>query len=613
MTAPSEHLELAAEFPSATRDQWRDLVAGVLAKSGGAADQDPELALSKSTYDGIEVHPLYTAADAPYPLDALGSPGHAPFVRGTRSDTAGGWDVRQRHADSDVERVNRAILTDLENGVTSLWLGIGPSAIGVDDLPRALDGVYLDLAPIVLDAGAETAAATEAFFALLEKNSIAAEVVAGSLGSDPIALAARTGGSADIESIVALARQSLPYARLHAITVDGTVYNDAGGSDADELASATSAGVTYLRALTEAGFSVDDALDQIEFRFSVSDNQFDSIAKLRAARRIWNRVGELSGAGESHRGQRQHAVSSAAMMTQRDPWVNMLRTTIACFSAAVGGAEAITVAPFDAALAPSDDFSRRIARNTQSVLHDESSLARVVDPAGGSWYVESLTDQLAQAAWAKFTALEADGGAVNLDAVAALIKPAREQRADDIAHRRFPITAVSEFANLTERTPARVVGVAPTGGLPVARYAADFEALRDEADAQAVRPTVFLAALGPVSAHSGRLGFASNLFQVGGLAVVEQVGDVDSLSAAFKASGAVVACLCSSDKIYADSAAPAAAALKAAGARTVWLAGQGGQRAESDAAAGVDGSVFVGCDALSVLRRTLEESTEVPA
>ncbi len=190
-------------------------------------------------------------------------------------------------------------------------------------------------------------------------------------------------------------------------TVDATIYHDAGASDADELAVATAVGVAYLRALTDAGLSIDEAFAAVEFRFAVTADQFLSIAKLRAARQIWARVAELSGARD--RGQHQHAVTSRAMMTHRDPWVNMLRTTIACFAAAVGGADAITVLPFDAAIGLPDDFARRIARNTHAILHDESSLGRVVDAAGGSGYVETITAQLAEKAWAEFTAHRARG------------------------------------------------------------------------------------------------------------------------------------------------------------------------------------------------------------
>ncbi len=262
-------------------------------------------------------------------------------------------------------------------------------------------------------------------------------------------------------------------------TVDATVYHDAGASDAQELGIGTAVGVAYLRALTDAGQPIDDALAALEFRWAVTAEQFPSIAKLRAARRIWDRVAQLCGADEQRRGQRQHAVTSAAMMTRRDPWVNMLRTTIACFAAAVGGAESITVTPFDAAIGESDDFARRIARNTQAVLHDESSLARVTDAAGGSWFVESLTEELAGAAWQVFTEIERAGGALAAlddELIGTLVLRTERARADDIAHRRAPITGVSEFADVDEA--------------PVERPAHDPETAHRIAPGDAVRSAV---------------------------------------------------------------------------------------------------------------------------
>jgi methylmalonyl-CoA mutase len=288
----------------------------------------------------------------------------------------------------------------------------------------------------------------------------------------------------------------------------------------------------------------------------------------------------------------------------------MLRTTIACFAAAVGGADSISVAPFDAAIGLPDDFARRIARNTSSILHDESSLARVIDAAGGSWYVESLTDELAAAAWDKFTALEKAGGALaalDSGAIAELLASAQASRADDIAHRRAPITGVSEYAFIDEKAVTRRAGPStPTGRLlPTLRYAADYEALRDASDAADERPKVFLAALGPFAAHSGRVGFATNLFAAAGIEAVVGTSSAGAgtgtaeIVEAFRASDTTVACLCSSDKIYEHAAEPVAAALREAGATQIWLAGKA-------KCAGVDGNVFAGCDALGVLRSTLD-------
>lgn len=616
MSAQPEPLALAAEFEQATREQWRELVRAVLRKGGSGAEgdavPDPEAALSSRTYEGIDIKPLYTADDA-LSLAHDGLPGHPPFVRGASAagSAATGWDVRQRHNDPDPVRANRAVLADLANGATSVWLVVGAGGLSVADLPRALEGVYLDLAPIVLDAGAAAPEAAATLLRVAGERGVTAEL-SGSLGLDPIGLRARTGDTADVASLGAVAGLAAGSPGLRVATIDATVYHDGGASDADEVGIAVAVGVAYLRALTEAGLSVDAALEALEFRYAVTADQFLSIAKLRAARRVWDRVAELSGAAPDRRGQRQHAVTSAAMISRRDPWVNMLRGTIACFAAAVGGAESITVLPFDTALGLPDDLGRRMARNTQSILHDESSLARVIDAAGGSWYVEALTDQLAEKAWSTFIAIERAGGAsASLDngTIAGLLAPVRAARAADIAHRRAPLTGVSEFAFVGEQPVVREPAPAsPAGGpLPVFRWAEPFEQLRDRSDAAAERPRVFLAAIGPVAAYTARVGFAGNLFQAGGIDVVVGSGTPDDMVDEFVASGTSVVCLCSSDRVYGETAGWVAKALREAGADHVWLAGQPGDREDADRASGIDGYVYAGCDAVDVLSRTLEQ------
>ncbi|MET0233907.1 MAG: methylmalonyl-CoA mutase family protein, partial [Kibdelosporangium sp.] len=324
---------------------------------------------------------------------------------------------------------------------------------------------------------------------------------------------------------------------------------------------------------------------------------------LRAARLLWARVAQACGADRAT--QAQHAVTSAAMMAGRDPWVNMLRTTLACFGAGVGGADSVTVLPFDDAIGLPDDFARRIARNTHSVLLEESKVAGVVDPAGGSYYVEHLTGELAQAGWAFFQQIEAAGGlpaALDSGLVEDRLGETWQRRSRNLARRKDPLTGVSEFPNLTEqpvvRTPAPAV---PSGGLPQVRLAEAFEELRDLADAQPRRPQVFLATLGPVAAHTARASFAANLFQAGGIETPNAgpSSTAEDVATAFTASGARIACVCGPDKLYAERLPDVVEALRAAGATRVLLAGRG-------EFAGIDGQVHVGTDALAVLRDTLK-------
>jgi methylmalonyl-CoA mutase len=470
--------------------------------------------------------------------------------------------------------------------------------------------VLLDLAGIVLDAGPETNAAARGLFALAAERGVPGSALTGNLGADPLGWQARTGTAAAFDVVELANLVAAEYPGLRAVTVDATAYHDAGGSDAEELGCAVATGVAYLRALTDAGLDTAAALGQLEFRYAANADQFLTIAKLRAARRLWARVAQVCGAPAAG-AQRQHAVTSAAMMTARDPWVNMLRTTLACFAAGVGGADAVTVRPFDTSLGRPDPFARRIARNTHSLLMEEAHVARVTDPAGGSEYVERLTEELAAHAWAWFTEIERAGGmaaALTDGLVADRLAATWAVREANLARRRDAITGVSEFANPTERLPSRTPPPPPVqGGLPRHRYAEAFEALRDSADARAdttgVRPAVFLANLGPLAAHTGRTSFAGNLFAAGGIANIPSPSDLDPgrLAAAFTASGTTVACLCGTDKLYRQQAARVAGALRAAGATKVWLAGAPG---DYD---GVDAYLYPGCDAVDVLATTLRD------
>ncbi|MBB2915121.1 methylmalonyl-CoA mutase [Streptosporangium becharense] len=611
MTVPPEEPRSLPEFPPITRERWRELALGVLRKSG-VETGSPEEALASTTYDGVTIAPLYDASDLP---GDPGLPGAAPFVRGSRP-RGGSWDVRQRHEAPDPE----AVLTDLENGVTSLWLPLEP-----EDLPRVLERVHLELISVALDAGGRTREAAGTLFALAAARGVTA--LTGTLGADALG---------DPATAAELARRCAgEFPGLRAVVVDATPYHDAGGADAEELGCSLAVGVAALRVLTGAGLTTAEAFGQLEFRYAATADQFLTIAKLRAARRLWARVAEVCGVGEAPGvGQRQHAVTSSAMMTARDPWVNMLRTTLACFAAGTGGADAVTVQPFDTRLGLPDAFARRIARNTHALLVEEAGVARVIDPAGGSWYVERLTEELAAKAWEWFQEIERAGGMTAAPAaglVAGRIAATWERRSAAIARRRDPITGVSEFPNLDERPLTRRprpggegegslrAGDVRSGagqdrdvrsGAGGVHYAQDFEALRDLADAQERRPSVFLATIGPAAAHTARASFAANLFQAGGIATVSSGAsggasggaavDPAGISAAFAAAGTPVACLCSSDRFYGEHAEAVAAALRKAGARKIWLAGKG----EFE---GVDANLYAGCDALDVLRTTFDD------
>ncbi|NPD05438.1 methylmalonyl-CoA mutase [Nocardioides sp. zg-1308] len=562
---------------------WEAATAAVLRKARRLGDDAPDsdvwAALAHTTLDGIEVAPIGRPAD----LERLTTSG--------RPQRTGAWDVRTSLVGDDAAAINEAALVDLDNGATSLHLDLSRTV----DLPTALRGVLLDLAPVTLDR--PDAEQSEALARLLDQ--VAGDPhPANNLSADPataLAFGERVGddGSTVADTFVATVRRAQGLGVLGAV-VDGTALHDRGASDAQELGWTTAVGVHYLRLLTDAGLTVDEAAGLIEFRYAATDEQLPTIAKLRAARRLWARVLEASAGSDVP--QRQHAVTSRAMMSRFDPWVNMLRATVAAFAAGVGGADAVTVVPFDERLGLPDAFGRRIARNTSSLLIEESHVAAVADPAGGSYAVERLTDDLAVAGWAELGRIEADGGFGEQAAagVKERVRAVRDARDAGIADRSRPLTGISEFPHLGEVLPER----APFGRAGI-RYASAYEDMRA---APADRP-VFLATMGPVAAHTARATFATNLLAAGGVAVEAAGATSDAASVLAAHAGQRVVCLAGTDAAYAEWGADLVAALRAAGASYVVLAGRPGERTVTD----VDDSCAVGVDALGFLARVREE------
>ena len=596
--SPAPEVALA-EGAAHTVAEWERATALVLRKSGSladdAADGDVWAKLTTKTLDGIGIVPLGTP-ELSAGRTAPGLPGQAPFTRGTAAARElQAWDIRAYFIDPDVALTTGHLMTDLENGVNSLWLSIGAGAIAIDALPGILAKVFLDLAPVVLDAPAEPVEAASAFAALVKDKDVEAHPNTN-LGADPIGSSFRGHGetSTDVIGPIADIATSLG---TRAIVVDGTAVHDAGASDVQELAYTLAAGAAYLRILVAAGYTVDAAALLLEFRYAATDEQFMTIAKFRAARRLWNRVAELSGVGGGGRAQLQHGVTSRPMMSKYDPYVNMLRTTLAAFAAGVGGATSVTVLPFDAALGLPEAFSRRIARNTSSLLIEEAHVSKVTDPAGGAHAVEKLTDDLARASWEAFGTIEAAGGIAVIIAdgtLAAQIAGTVAHRSADIATRNRPLTGVTEFPNLHEVLPER--RAYPDGFPDAARYGADFESLRDD---RAATP-VFLATMGPISAHTARATFATNLLAAGGIDTVAAgaTSGVDDVLAAY--DGSAIVCLAGNDGVYAEWGAELIAALRGAGATWIILAGKANKLA-------VDETVAVGVDALEFLHMTREK------
>jgi methylmalonyl-CoA mutase len=614
MASVTEDLRLAADFQPATYDDWRKLVDGVLK---GA----PFEKLTAKTSDGLKIEPIYPRAQ-----DAAPIAGRAP---------AAPWQIMQRIDHPDAALANAQALHDLENGATGLALvfsgangaygfGLEPSAEAVE---KVLDGVFIDAGiSIELQVGPQSRMAAIHVAEYVKRRGLDPAACNIRFGLDPIGACAVWGSSpyswpeivpAVTGAINGLAGMGFkgPFA-----VADGRVIHDAGGSEVQELAFVLAAGVAYLRALEDAGVDLEAARGMIYARLSADADQFLTMAKFRALRLLWARIEQASGLAPKP--LFIAADTAWRMLTQRDPYVNMLRATIATFSAGLGGANAVTVLPHTLALGLPDPFARRVARNTQLVLLEESNLAKVSDPAAGSGGIETLTRQLCEAAWGQFQETEKAGGifaALEQNLIQRKVAATRTVREQNIARRKEVLTGATEFPNLHEAHVAvldvKPIELAPYGEakfkfdpLPSMRLAASFERLRDRSDRilreRGARPKIFLANLGTAADFTARATFAKSFFETGGIEAVDSEGFADpaALAAAFKASGAALACLCSSDKVYAGQAVAAAKALQAAGARHIYLAGRPGEREAALRAAGVGDFIFAGGDALAALQ-----------
>jgi len=570
--------------PPATEEDWRELVDGVL--KGRSFDS----VLVSSTAGGLSIDPLYV-------------PDGSSSVSGVADDhrLRFGWDLRQQHRVGDPAAVSVAVLDDLNGGVTSIELS-SEEPLDVSVLAACLDGVLLDVAPVALAPHTNRESA-HALLDLLDNAGVSATAGAW-LGLDPLGEFARSGQLGDVDAAAELAvaaRAAAP--NVVAFTVDTCRYADAGASEVDEVAWMLATGVAYLRALESAGCSVADAAATIGFRLSADADQFVTMARLRAARQQWSAV--LTACGVVPSVSRFQAVTSAAMFSRCNPAVNILRATSATFAAGVAGVDAVTVLPFDGS---ADPLARRVARNLQHLLIDESGINRLVDPAGGSAFIESLTARIADAAWAAFQQIESTGGmasALTDGRVRAAVDEAWSREFHAVATRRQVVTGVSEFP---DREPVGPHWGSPVdAGFPLRRPAAVFEDLRNAADtARAVGATVAVqvVALGSLAEHTARSTWVQNLLAVGGIDAVDSEHDGASspleAAARYSAGGLSLAVICSSDEVYDQRAAATATALKQAGATWVALAGR---RADADAlrAAGVDAFWHVGVDVVDVL------------
>jgi len=600
-------LSLAADFPHISQPEWEQQAASTL--KSDSIDR-----LVTKSLDDIEIQPIYaTPQEAFATLDTRsGKP---------KAWEDAPWDIVQRADIPDISATNRQILDDLKNGATGIAMVLpgtptagayGVPVSDVKDIKLLMNGVELDLISLRLDAGADGLEMAANLLQVYQDRNLDLSRCDLKLAVDPVAGFAINGSSSASDELASGMVGLLGQAREggHTGVVfsgDGRCYHEAGASQGQELGLAIAAIVEHLRLLEQGGVDLSDIWPCLGLVLSADADQFLTIAKLRAARLVWQQMQSAMGVEASR--LNLDVETSLAMMSRRDPYVNMLRTTTAAFAAGIGGANSISVLPFTSAIGVADSFARRMARNVQIVLQEESSIGVVDDAAAGSGYVEAVTGQLAEKAWTVMQDIEQAGGMLKALAsgqVQKLIAESSAKSSAAISKRKKAIVGVSEFASL-EQTPVKVLDFKPVGkqsptaagSLNCARLgavaiSAPFEDLRDQAEAITPDPEIQLVPLGKPSEFAARATWITNLFAAGGIKAITSN------------TPAKIACICSSDAVYGDQAAATAKHLKADGVEFVFVAGRPVELLDELKQSGVDDFIYAGCDVLALLQKTLK-------
>jgi methylmalonyl-CoA mutase len=593
-----------------------------------------EKALVTQTYENINLQPIYRKQDIEN-LPFLGEkPGFGYNLRGTstRGYLDKPWDICQAIPYDNPEELNHALRCDLERGQTAVQLSIGANGIiSSETLAVILKDIDVEKIPIHIDSGFSGLDTYTAFNSFLSKEDLSPAKVNGSISADPLGhLAAHGSLPVFLETaydhmadVTQKAKKEIP--NLKTIGISGIPYHNAGASAVQELAFVLASAVETIDRMIEKGLSIDDIAPRMRFTFGIGPFYFMEIARLRAARLLWAKIVESYGGSSESQKMRIHGVTSFYNQTIYDPYVNMLRTTTEAFSAVVGGVDSLQTNPFDQAFAPPDEFSRRIARNTQIVLKEESHLDRPIDPAGGSYYVEKLTHEVAQKAWDLFRETEKLGGmfaALQVEFPQTLIHSTAEKREKDLAKRKAVMVGTNFSANVKEKILKSVVQretkalppVVSIKPLPLHRVAGIFEELRNavekfEAETGA-KPKLFLATMGPLRQHKARADFSQGFFEVAGFDIIYPTG-FDTPEAAVKAaleSGAPVVTICSTDETYPELVPPFVKALKEKNPGiVVVLAGFPKDQVDAHKEAGVDEFIYLGADARLILANLLKK------
>ena len=597
-------------FPPVSTEEWRAKVEADL--KGAPFDKK----LVWRTAEGFDLQPMYRAEDIEGLSTTDSLPGEYPYMRGTRVDND--WLTRQEILEDTPEAANAKALDVLGKGVTSLGFHVGNPSVEV--LEALLKDIHVPAVEINFSCCPKSALAlAEALVAFLKAKGWEKEF-RGSIDFNPMRRALRHGepfGGDIAKMAVELVAAVKDVPGVKVLAVDSVMLSNAGAYIDQELGYAMAWGAEWMAMLTDAGLSADEVARRIKFNMGVSSNYFMELAKFRAARMLWAQIAHSFGASEADSKMAVHAVTSRFNQTIYDAHVNLLRSQTEAMSAALAGVDSITVTPFDVPYQKPDDFSERIARNQQFLLKEESHLDKVVDPAGGSYYVEHLTVAIANEAWKLFLDVEENGGflaCINNDSVQKAIRATSEKRHTDVARRKEILLGTNQYPNINETAAQKIVcdaganacgcshgEEAPAAGLPNTRAASQFEALRLETEAAAKRPRVFMLTIGNLAMRLARAQFSGNFFGCAGYEIIDNNGFKtveEGIEAAMEKKADVVV-LCSSDDEYAEYAP---AAFKALDGRAEFVVAGAPACMDELKAAGINDFVHVRVNVLDTLR-----------
>ena len=634
-------LNLSKDFSLPTYEEWKACAEESL--KGAPFEKK----LVTKTYEGIDLQPIYTKKDLQDLSYLEQEPGECNYLRGA---TASGyieqpWEICQEINTPIASQFNEALKHDLERGQTGITLlldratqkGSGGMAISTpEDLSAALAGIEVEKYPLHLIPGFSGLEILEILAAFMKQEGKDIGRIKGSIDTDPLGYLAVHGGlPVSIEDVFAKMARMVKWAvknapHLKTIGACGLPYHHAGADAVRELAYVSASAVEYIQQLLELDeeLTIDDVARSMRFTFGIGSFYFMEIAKIRAARMLWARIIQAWGGSKNSQKMTIHARTSTYNQTRYDPYVNMLRTTTEAFSAIAAGVDSLQTNRFNEVLDSSDEFARRTARNIQIVLNEECRLNRLIDPGGGSYYIEKLTHEVAQKAWEHFREIEAKGGmlkALQQGFPQKEIETVAQKRKDDIARRKSIIVGTNFSANVGDpggRAKAFDSEVSDSGSLikikPLKLHRASeiFEELRDAVDAYKEKtksdsgPKLFLAVMGSLSQYKPRADFSQAFFEIGGFDVIYPPGfeTPEEAAAAVIASGAGAAVVCSSDENYLEMVPSFTRALKEKNPEIiVVLAGNPDEREEMYKQAGVDEFIYIGIDAHLILSRILKK------